>query len=114
MLFPWLLALLQAAAPAPLVVSAIEPSGEMCLIRARDDVGNFTAVVSWSPCDEVSIKVVSLADLREAGQLDDLPASTVARIAASSGGRVLSAWGESSATLYVRGSPYADEVVIAD
>lgn len=51
--------------------------GETCHVSAAADDGPLEAIVTWAPCAEVDIRIMSIAALHEAGQLDGLPASVL-------------------------------------
>lgn len=76
--------------------------GETCEVRATADDGPLKAVVTWAPCKEVDIRVMSIADLRDAGQLDSLPASISGPVMRDAKRVVLTAWGEFTASIYLR------------
>lgn len=76
--------------------------GETCEVRATADDGPLKALVSWAPCQEVDIRVMSIAALRDAGQLDSLPASISGPVMRDAKRVVLTAWGEFTASIYLR------------
>lgn len=91
--------------------------GKACHVLASADDGPLEAIVTWAPCAEVDIRVMSIADLRDAGQLDSLPARISGPIMRDLKRVVLTAWGEFTASIYLRsteGGTGTTEIAIAD
>jgi hypothetical protein len=91
--------------------------GETCEVRAIADDGPLKVVVTWAACHEIDIRVMSVADLRDAGQLDSLPARISGPIMRDLKRVVLTAWGEFTASIYLRsteGGTGTTEIAIAD
>ncbi len=91
------------------------PRGE-CRVTAIADDGPLIAQVTWAPCREIDVRVMSAAQLEEAGQLKNLGwlRDSLLREPKQV---VLTAWGAHAATAYARGHKSREttiEIPLAD
>lgn len=87
-----------------------------CEITARADDGPLVARVTWAPCREIEVRVMSAAELEQAGQLANLGWVRNALLRQPSQ-LILTAWGRNAATAYARGDkghPETVEIPLAD
>lgn len=88
--------------------------GSTCVVKARDSKGSFPVIVTWSPCEEIRVRITSIGELAKTDQLQGLACTDIRAIAVSNQGYLVSAWGSFAATVYVRDGSGTREVTIAD
>lgn len=103
----------QAAAVSPRVASR-RSVGDACVIEIVTPGQRQLVTVSWSPCEELSIRTMSVAELASAGQLDSLTVDQRNRCCRSPSNRVVTAWGEFAAVIYIPNGRRFEEVSISD
>lgn len=96
------------------VIRSRRTVGETCVVSADDARGRFDVIVSWAPCQEVKLRITSIGELADSGELGQLDCRDLHALATTNRGRVISAWGEFAATIYIRDGAEVREVTIAD
>lgn len=73
-----------------------------CHISAKADNGPLVANVSWAPCREIDVRIMSADDLEKSGQLKDLGWLRDSLLEEPKQ-LIITAWGSHAAAAYARG-----------
>ena len=108
---------LSAAKPAPVQtrIENYKTYNSVCIVLLSDNEGDLTVIIDWSPCEDLKLRIMTTAQLRELDQLEG-SAKYLAELAdRKRNGEVLTVWGELTAAFYFRDTgPFTQEVFIAD
>ena len=89
--------------------------GQKCVVQIHDASGPLYVIINWAPCAEVRLKVMTVSELRNLGQLEGIGKYYAQDASLLNNGEVLTAWGNFAASFYVREpGEVAREIMISD